>query len=86
MEETLIKEKFNDLKNQKCYIVEYQCYNATPGRLVVVAHNGYDAIKRFIKDWKAKYRAGEVSIPLEELQNLKVQEWCSFWNESLGIF
>ena len=61
---------------KKCYTLEYQCTMAIPGRHIVVANNGHDALKLFMGDWTTKFNAGEVDIPPWELQNIEMTEWC----------
>jgi hypothetical protein len=81
-----VESKIKDLKNKKCYILEFQCREARPGRHVVIAYNGHQALNIFLKHWKEGFEAGEFDIPADELQNLRVEEWCGYWDGMLGRF
>jgi len=60
----------------RCYILEYKCNGAAPGRHIVTATNGHEALGLFLNDWARKYEAGEVDIATDELQDISIQEWC----------
>ena len=72
------------LKALKCYMLEFKCKKATPGKHVVVAYNGHDALKLFLKNWGEKYKAGEVDLSTDELQDISIQEWCDYWTGMIG--
>ena len=80
------ESKVQVLKELKCYILEFKCRKATPGRHVVVAYNGHDALKLFLKNWEEKYKAGEVDLSTDELQDITIQEWCDYWTGMLGRY
>jgi hypothetical protein len=81
-----LENKIKDIKSLKCYILEFQCKKAIPARHIVVAYNAHDAINIFIKHWKEGFKAGEFDIPVDELQDIRVEEWCSYWTGMLGRF
>ncbi len=81
-----MENKIKDLKGLKCYILEFKCKKATPGRHIVVAYNADDALKIFKKLWISQFEAGEVDIPITELESLSIQEWCDYWTGMLGRY
>ena len=81
-----MENKIKDLKSLKCYALEFSCREAKPGRHIVVAFDGHDALNLFFKNWTEKYEAGEVDIPPDELQDISILEWCSYWEGMLGRF
>lgn len=81
-----MEDKIRDLKDLKCFVVEYKCKEAIPGRHIVVAYNANDAINLFFKNWDNKYQAYEVNISKEELENIEVREWCDYWEGMIGRF
>jgi len=73
------------MEKRKCFILEYKCEDASPGRHIVVAFNANDALDIFFKNWKSQYKAGEVAISPDELQNIEVHEWCD-WCDLMGRY
>ena len=59
-----------------CYLIEFACKNASPGRVIVIAPNCCEAINKFLANWDADYEEGLCDIPAVELERLEAKPWC----------
>lgn len=67
-------------KEKKVYLIEYTCNDDVKRRAVIIAYNLLDAEEVFFMHWRSDYELGDIPVMPEDLKEIKISEWCSYWD------